>query len=153
MPSPIQPSILNPALVGVATSFGTVIVHAFLVGIIVWGFRRDLTRGRLGSRYLANLTFVAGATMLALVAHLFEIGLWAIVFQFCGEFSGFAAAFYHSAVNYTTLGYGDVEMSPQWRLLGPLEAADGVLMFGVSTALIFALMQRLIQTRLGLLER
>lgn len=150
MTSSIQPALLIPSLVGFAASFATVVVHAMMVGIIVWGFRRDLTRGRLGSRYLANLAFVAAATMLALVAHLFEIGLWAIIFRICGEFSGFAAAFYHSAVNYTTLGYGDVEMSPQWRLLGPLEAADGMLMFGVSTALIFAVVQRLIQTRLGL---
>jgi hypothetical protein len=45
------------------------------------------------------------------------------------------------------LGYGDLIMTPSWRLLGPLEAADGMLMFGVSTALIFAVIQRLIQDR------
>jgi hypothetical protein len=38
-------------------------------------------------------------------------------------------------------------MTPPWRMLGPLEAADGMLMFGVSTAIIFALTQRLIQAR------
>jgi len=70
-----------------------------------------------------------------------------VLFVICGEFSTFEIAYYHSAVNYTTLGYGDVIMSPEWRLLGPLEAANGVLMFGVSTALIFALIQRLLQTR------
>jgi hypothetical protein len=50
-------------------------------------------------------------------------------------------------VNYSTLGYGDVIMAPSWKLLGPLEAADGSLMFGVSTAMIFAVILRLIQTR------
>jgi hypothetical protein len=50
-------------------------------------------------------------------------------------------------VNYTTLGYGDVIMSPSWRLLGPLEGADGALMFGVSTAMIFSVTQRLILAR------
>ena len=91
--------------------------------------------------------------MLALVGHLAEMGIWALVFEFCGEFSNFATAFYHSAVNFTTLGYGDVVMSARWKLLGPLEAADGMLMFGITTALIFALVQRLIQTRMGPLER
>ena len=67
-----------------------------------------------------------------------------------GEFSAFAPACYHSAVNYTTLGYGDVVMSPTWRLLGPLEAADGMLMFGISTALIFAVIQHLIQVYFAL---
>ena len=65
----------------------------------------------------------------------------------CGEFQEFANAFYHSAVNYTTLGYGDLLMAPFWRLLGPLEAANGALMFGVSTAMVFAVIQRLLQAR------
>lgn len=53
----------------------------------------------------------------------------------CGEFPEFAVASYHSAVNYTTLGYGDVIMTASWKFLGPLEAANGMLLFGVSTAL------------------
>ena len=67
------------------------------------------------------------------------------LFVICGEFQQFGIAFYHSAVNYTSLGYGDIIMTPSWRLLGPLEAADGALMFGVSTAMIFAVIVRLIQ--------
>ena len=86
------------------------------------------------------------AISVALVAHLIEIALWAVLFLSCGEFRAFGAAYYHSAVNYTTLGYGDVIMSPAWILLGPLEAANGMLMFGVSTGMIFAI-QRLIQAR------
>jgi len=61
-------------------------------------------------------------------------------------------AFYHSAVNYTTLGYGDLIMSPTWRLLGPLEAANGILMFGVSTAMIFTVILRLTQARFADLQ-
>ena len=52
-------------------------------------------------------------------------------------------------MNYTTLGDSDKVMSPSWRLLAPLEAGNGMLMFGVSTAMLFAIIQRLIQTRLG----
>ena len=65
----------------------------------------------------------------------------------CREFSDFGTAFYHSAVNYTSLGYGDVVMTPAWRLLGPLEAANGVLLFGVTTAIIFAVLQRLVEAK------
>jgi hypothetical protein len=91
---------------------------------------------------------VVGATvMFALGAHLAEIAVWALMFVLCGEFRDYAAAFYRSAVNYTTLGYGDVIMSPSWKLWGPLEATDGSLMFGVSTAMIFAVILRLIQAR------
>lgn len=69
--------------------------------------------------------------MLALAAHLLKIGLWAIVFRLFGEFGDIGTAHYHSAVKFTTLGYGDVLLTPYWRLLGPLEAADGMLLFGV----------------------
>jgi hypothetical protein len=95
-----------------------------------------------------DVTIVAGATLLAFAAHLGEIALWALVFALCGEFPDFATAVYHSAENYTTLGYGDVVMSASWRLLGPLEAGDGMLMFGVSTGLIFAVIASLVESRL-----
>jgi hypothetical protein len=146
-------SLSIPLLVGVGTTFGTIVVHALVVGMIIRIVRRDLQRGRVGVGFWADSAFVANATLLALVGHLVEMGLWALVFELCGEFSDFAAAFYHSAVNYTTLGYGDVVMSARWKLLGPLEASDGMLMFGVSTALIFAVVQCLTQMRFGQSDR
>ena len=85
--------------------------------------------------------------MIALAAHLSGICLWALLFLLIGEFEAFGTAFYHSSVNYTTLGYGELPMSPAWKMLGPIEATDGLLMFGVSTALIFAVMRQLIQIR------
>jgi hypothetical protein len=51
-------------------------------------------------------------------------------------------------VNFSTLGYGDIVMSARWRLLGPLEAMNGIVMFSLSTALMFALLTRLIERRL-----
>jgi len=96
---------------------------------------------------LIDLAIVAVAISFAFVAHLIEIALWAVLLIICGEFQGFGNAFYHSAVNYTTLGYGDLLLIPSWRLLGPLEAANGALMFGVSTAIVFAVIQRLLLAR------
>ena len=90
---------------------------------------------------------MSAATAFAFAAHLVEIFLWSVLFMMCGEFAEFSSAFDHSAVNYTTLGYGDVVMTPSWRFLGPLEAANGMLMFGVSTAMIFAVIQRLLLMR------
>ena len=58
--------------------------------------------------------------------------------RICGEFPDIGTAYYHPAVNYTTLGYGDLIMTSSWKLLGPMEASDGMLMFGVSTTIIFA---------------
>ena len=75
--------------------------------------------------------------------HVVQFASWALLFLVLGEFSDFQTAFYHSVVNFTSLGYGDIVMSPRWRLLGGLEAANGVLMFGVTTGTLMALMGRL----------
>jgi len=70
--------------------------------------------------------------------------LWSVIFLICGEMSSFDKAFYFSAVNYTSLGYGDIVLSERWRLLGPLEAMNGLLLFGLSTAVMFAVLNRLV---------
>lgn len=125
----------------------TVFVHALPIGATVTIARREKKLGKAGATFWSDFVIVALIILFSLVAHLIEIALWAAVFMLCGEFHEFGIAYYHSAVNYTTLGYGDLIMSPKWRLLGPLEAANGILMFGVSTAMIFTLILRLTQER------
>jgi hypothetical protein len=143
-----QISLLSPLLVGVATILCTIIVHGLILNVVVTLARYDLRVGRAGVRFWTDLMLVTMGMMLALTAHLIEVGLWALALELCGEFSDFPAAFFHSAGNYTTLGDNSVVLSLHWKLLGPLEAADGMLMFGISTAMIFAVVQRLILTRI-----
>ena len=110
-------------------------------------FRHERSLGRAGAGIWVDFTIVVVVMLLAFVAHLIDVALWAGLFVICGEFQEFGIAYYFSATNYTTLGYGDLIMSPSWKLLGPLEAADGALMFGVSTAMLFTVIVRLIQAR------
>jgi len=73
--------------------------------------------------------------MMMLVAGIFaQISIWAGLFQMLGEFDMFSVAFYHSTVNFASLGYGDIVMTEQHRLLGALEAINGMLMIGISIA-------------------
>jgi hypothetical protein len=138
---------LLPLAVSASAVVCTILLHALTVSATVNFVRHERRRGRAGASVWINVAIVALVVSFAFVAHLLEIAVWAVVFVLCGEFSAFGTAYYHSAVNYTTLGYGDVIMTPAWRLLGPLEAANGALMFGVSTAIIFAVIQRLIEAR------
>ena len=147
MPQVHQIAILIPLLVGTCVVLCTIFIHGLAVIATVSFVRRENNRGLTGRIFWIDLAIVAQAMFFALVAHLAEVALWAVLFVICGEFSEFGTAYYHSAVNYTTLGYGDLIMSPTWRLLGPLEAADGCLMFGVSTAIVFAIVQMLIRRR------
>ena len=77
-----------------------------------------------------------------------QISIWGVLFLCLDEFSELYEAVYHSAVNFTSLGYGDVVMSRRWKLLGPLEAANGVLMFGMTSAALMAILQHLIKVEL-----
>ena len=140
-------AILLPLAVGASAVLGTIVIHALAVGATVNFVRHERRLGRAGAGFWIDLAIVVLAISFAFVAHLIEIALWAVLFVICGEFQEFGFAYYHSAVNYTTLGYGDVIMSPSWKLLGPLEAADGALMFGVSTAMIFTVIVRLVQAK------
>ena len=117
--------------------------------MVVKGFRLHLARGRAGM-WFWDVILVMSFALLALAAHLAEIALWALSFVLCGEFSNFAAALYYSGNTYTTLGDSTTVLSARWRMLGPIEAANGMLMFGVSTAIIFAVIQRLIEVKFGL---
>jgi hypothetical protein len=138
--------ILSSLLVGLAATLGTIVIHGFVVHTIVMTLRRNLQRGVLGMRIWLNLTFVMSATLLALAGHLAEIALWAFALDLCGAVDNISAAIYSSAGSYTTSG-SDIILPPHWKLLGPLEAVCGMLMFGVSTAFIFAVIQRLIHAR------
>lgn len=92
---------------------------------------------RIGGHSLVSKLIVLNGIMLILVTgNLAQVAIWALLFFFLGEFSEFGQAFYHSAVNFATLGYGDIVMSEEYRLLGPLQAINGVLMIGFSTAVL-----------------
>jgi hypothetical protein len=142
-----QFAILLPLAVGVGAVECTIFIHALALAATVNFLRYEKRRRRLGASALQNLAIVTLIISVAFLAHLVEIGLWAVLFVLCGEFEEFGTAYYHSAVNYTTLGYGDLLLTPAWRLLGPLEATNGALMFGVSAAMVFAAAQRLVLAR------
>jgi Ion channel len=140
---------MAPLLVGVITTLCTVLVHSLLPPTIVKGVLHHIARGR-GGFWFWDVVLIMNFTLLALAAHFVEIALWALSFVLCGEFSNFSAALYYSGNTYATLGDSATSLSARWRMLAPLEAADGMLMFGVSTAIIFAVILRLIEAKFGL---
>jgi hypothetical protein len=103
---------------------------------------------RTASGFWRGVAIMMLVSLITAATHLVQIGLWAVVFLMCGELASFQQAFYYSAQNYTSLGYGDVRLSERWQLLGPLEAVNGLLLFGLSTAIMFAVLSRLIAKRL-----
>jgi hypothetical protein len=103
--------------------------------------------------FWSSLLVIKSVMLLLVVGNLTQVAIWALLFLLLGEFQAFSEAFYHSAVNFATLGYGDIVMSAEHKLLGPLEAINGVLMIGVSTAALMAAfqdaMRKTVQAREG----
>ena len=139
--------MLIPLTIGVLILVANVIVQSAAVWMVVSYLARKSGPHADRDDRLQGSVILPGAMVLMFAGHLIQMGIWAISFVALGEFEGLTPAFYHSAVNFTTLGYGDVVMSEHWRLLGALEAGSGVLMFGVSTALFFAIITKLLERR------
>ena len=137
-------SALVAAVVLTITTMIQAIAHALTVRFVGWLLRV----GYAGPTFWHNLAVTIGVHLILLIALLAQVAVWACAFLLCGAVPDYATAFYHSAVNFTTLGYGDIVMPPRWRLLGPLEAANGVLMFGLSASAMFAVTSRLLELRL-----
>ena len=136
-----------PLIVGCLMIASTVVVQATAINAVVRLLRRQVPPADPVAHWLYNVGVAARALLVIVAAQLVQIAAWAALFVGCHEFDDFATAFYHSAMNFTTLGYGDIVMSPAWKLLGPLEAVAGMLMFGISTAVLFAVIQALIRRR------
>ena len=97
-----------------------------------------------GQGFLAGMRPLIVATLAMLVGTMAQVMLWGGLFLWLGEFEQALDAIYHSAVNFSSLGYGDIVMSRERRLLGPLEAVNGVLMLGMSAATLMAIVQNMV---------
>lgn len=97
-------------------------------------FQDRLTTPTLGG----NILLLALVMLLMVLGNFLQAAIWAGLFMLLGEFEQFARALYFSGVTFATLGYGDALLSERWALLAPLEAVNGILMFGVSTAVMTA---------------
>lgn len=131
-------------LMGLGTMVLCLMCQAVLVAITVrfYVFRRK----RHSSHTFKDIMALLSAVMLLLIiGNALQITIWAYLFLMLGEFTTFSVAIYHSAVNFSTLGYGDIVMSEQHSLLGPLEALNGVLMIGMTTAVMTWVLQDMLQ--------
>ena len=101
-------------------------------------------KGLIKATLIGTSTLLTAVMFVMLIGALAQIAVWAGLFVVSAEFEDFATEFYHSVVNFATLGYGDLVMSGERRLLGALEALNGVLMIGLTTGVLFAVLNELL---------
>ena len=127
-------------LLGLPTMVLCLFLQSLLVIVALRYYSRRSSKVNNPS-FVSSLVVVNGVMLLLVIGNLIQVAIWALLFEMLGAFERFDAAFYHSAVNFATLGYGDIVMSEQHKLLGPIQAINGVLMIGVSTAALMATFQ------------
>jgi len=116
----------------------TVLVHTVGLVALTRAMNRVVRWLRLHrhdfGKSVAMVTTVLGIFLL----HSVEIWIWAALYFASGEMASFQDALYFSTVTFSTLGYGDITLSPQWRLLGSLEGINGFILIGWSIAYLVA---------------
>ena len=126
---------------GAGVNTCNIVIHALVMVAVVWVTRTVGARNTLHPWVF--LIFVMIATVLVLMtAHAAEVVVWSIAYVLFDVAPSGTDLVYFAFVNYTTLGYGDVTPVIAWRLLGPITAMNGVLLFGWSTAVIFEVLRK-----------
>ena len=132
--------MLTNFLLGLPMMALCLMLQTVLQVFVIRYYLKHQHRGHLASLWSSVLVII-GVMILLVIGNLGQIALWAVLFRMLGEFQQYDPAFYHSAVNFASLGYGDIVMSDKHKLLGALEAINGVLMIGVSTATLMTVFQ------------
>ncbi len=121
----------------------TTVVHAAAMTFLLWWLRASHAERWALRTVWTRVRLVCFAVMVLFFASLAEVAIWGATYIATGALSEIEPAAYFSMVTYTSLGYGDIVLPKEMRLLGSFEAACGIMMFGWTTALIFAFVQRL----------
>jgi hypothetical protein len=120
----------------------TVLAHAFGLIVIRRGvvLRLSPTLGAPRSGVALAAT-IAAAVLLLTLLHAAEAAVWASAYVALGARPDFASAALYSLSAMTTYGHADIFLAQHWRLMGALEALNGMMLFGLTTAFLFAVLQ------------
>ena len=130
-------------LYAIALVLGTTLIHTGCT-VVALGWLRSLKKHHWALRGSVTRAFALASLVLILsLAAYLESMLWAGFYWAVEALPTLADALYFSMVTFTTLGYGDLTLDEEWRLLAAFEAANGIIIFGWTTAIIVAVANRL----------
>ena len=131
-------------LVGGSVSVINIMIHA-LITLVAIGIARRAGLQRTSRPRLHLMIVMVVTALVLMIAHTVEIIVWSLAYAVVGAAPAGSDLLDFAFVNYTTLGYGDVTPLKEWRLVGPITAMNGILMFGWSTAVLFEVLRKTIE--------
>jgi hypothetical protein len=117
----------------------TVVAHALILVFATAALTRALTAQRLAPRLGVFFLAVAFIALGAAVLHGLEAGIWAALYMRLGALADFRGAMLYSLSAITSYGHTDLALAYPWQLLGAIEAINGLILFGLTTAFLFAM--------------
>jgi hypothetical protein len=116
----------------------SVVIHAYVLGLL----NKRIMKA-LGSALHRSEFFVVGATVLSvIILHGFEGAIWAVAYRLLGAMPDDKSAMLYSLNAITTYGHDNLRLEPGWQMMGALEALNGCIMFGLTTAFLFNVIQK-----------
>lgn len=119
----------------------TVSIHAVGLAVLLRVWIRSPTPPP--THFWPIIWLLIRVTWWLILIHLIAISVWGIFYYWQGCLPDAESAFYFSGVTYATIGYGEVVLSPPWRLFGPVEGLTGILMCGLSAGVFFAVVSKI----------
>lgn len=134
--------IANLLMSGVMVG-ATVTIHFAGLLILMWLLRARGHNFRAHESVIGQIAAIVFVVLGLVAIHTVEIWLYAILYYGLGALQHFEEALYFSTTSFTTIGYGDVVLDRKWRILGAIEGANGLILFGWSTAFLFSVTARI----------
>lgn len=136
-----------PVLFSVGIILISIVIHGLGNTYLVLFLYKKQQKAIKKLGYKSAFQVLSFAALLLMLLHFIEIMIWAMAYLAIPEIrqlANFEEATYFSMVTYATLGYGDIVLEPQWRIMGGFEAMSGILLFGWSTAMLFSIVQKIL---------
>jgi hypothetical protein len=129
--------------VGSAIIIITIVLQVAFAAVAEWGLRQEHIWPGEGASMIRFVIILAGITLWLLTAISISVWLWAFCLIHLGTFNELEPAIYFSLVSFTTLGFGDIILDLESRIMSGLMAANGLLVFGLTTAVLVDFLTRL----------
>ncbi len=144
--------MLRQIFIGTIVIFFTIVIQVLFISTAAEVLRRRKAWLVKPPFFVKTIVALVGVVLWLIVGISLSAWSWAGVLLFLGTFRTMEPALYFSIVTFTTLGYGDITVDSQWRILASFAAVDGLIIFGVNTAFLVEFTRRLRLTQLGILE-